>query len=134
MLAGSRSTPVWRGALTSSLFQRSRSSTRVSVGRSRLARPPAATSASSWRRQARAEGGGYVTSGDQQANREARLGGVGAQVAAEVERRTGKEARAMVLGHLQRGGGPTNFDRALCTLFGVSAVELAAAGEFGRMV
>lgn len=83
---------------------------------------------------ARADGAGYVTSGDQPVDREARLGGVGAQVAAELERRTGKEARAMVLGHLQRGGGPTNFDRALCTLFGVTAVELAAAGQFGRMV
>ena len=83
---------------------------------------------------ARVDGAGFVTSGDQPADREARLGGVGAQVAAELERRTGKEARAMVLGHLQRGGGPTNFDRALCTLFGVSAVELAAAREFGRMV
>ena len=83
---------------------------------------------------ARAEGADFVTSGDQPADREARLGGIGSQVATEVQRRTGKEARAMVLGHLQRGGGPTNFDRALCTLFGVTAVELAAAGEFGRMV
>ena len=83
---------------------------------------------------ARVDGAAYVTRGDQPADREARLGGIGAQVASELEKRTGKEARAMVLGHLQRGGGPTNFDRALCTLFGVSAVELAAAGEFGRMV
>ena len=83
---------------------------------------------------ARAAGAEFVTTGDQPKDREARLGGVGAQIAAEVERRTGKEARAMVLGHLQRGGGPTNFDRALCTLFGVSAFELAAAGQFGRMV
>ena len=83
---------------------------------------------------ARAAGEGYVTSGDQPKDREARLGGIGAQIAAEVEKRTGKEARAMVLGHLQRGGGPTNFDRALCTLFGVTAVELAANKQFGRMV
>ena len=83
---------------------------------------------------ARVDGAGYVTSADQPADREARLGGIGAQVAAELERRTKKEARAMVLGHLQRGGGPTNFDRALCTLFGVSAFDLAAAGQFGRMV
>ena len=40
----------------------------------------------------------------------------------------------MVLGHLQRGGGPTNFDRALCTLFGIAAVELVADGRLGRMV
>ena len=83
---------------------------------------------------ARAEGGDFVTSADQPADREARLGGIGAQVAAEIERRTGKETRSMVLGHLQRGGGPTNFDRALCTLFGIAAVELVAEGRFGRMV
>jgi ATP-dependent phosphofructokinase / diphosphate-dependent phosphofructokinase len=83
---------------------------------------------------ARAEGGDFVTSADQPADREARLGGVGTQVAAEIERRTGKETRAMVLGHLQRGGGPTNFDRALCTLFGTTAVELIAEERFGRMV
>jgi ATP-dependent phosphofructokinase / diphosphate-dependent phosphofructokinase len=83
---------------------------------------------------AREAGAGFVTAADQPADREARLGGIGAQVAREIEKRTGKEARAMVLGHLQRGGGPTNFDRALCTVFGVTAVELAAEGRFGRMV
>jgi ATP-dependent phosphofructokinase / diphosphate-dependent phosphofructokinase len=76
----------------------------------------------------------FVTSGEQVANREARLGGIAAVVAAELEKRTGKEARACVLGHLQRGGSPTNFDRALCTLFGADAVELIAEGRFGRMV
>ena len=55
-------------------------------------------------------------------------------VTAEIEKRTGKETRVCVLGHLQRGGGPTTFDRALCTLFGTAAVELVAAHEFGRMV
>jgi ATP-dependent phosphofructokinase / diphosphate-dependent phosphofructokinase len=83
---------------------------------------------------ARPAGGGFVTSAEQPTDREARLGGIGAQVAAEIERRTGKETRSMVLGHLQRGGPPTNFDRALCTLFGTTAVELAASGQFGRMV
>jgi 6-phosphofructokinase 1 len=83
---------------------------------------------------ARPRGGEFATAGAQHADREARLGGVGAQVATELERRTGKETRAVVLGHLQRGGGPTNFDRALCTLFGTTAVELAAEGQFGRMV
>src|SRR3954447_11207529 len=72
---------------------------------------------------AREEGGEFVTSAAQVANREARLGGIAEVVAAEVEERTGKEARVCVLGHLQRGGGPTNFDRALCTVFGVEAVE-----------
>ena len=79
-------------------------------------------------------GGDFVTSGTQEGNREARLGGVGATVAAEIEKRTGKETRVMVLGHLQRGGSPTYMDRVLCTLFGAKAVELITEGRFGRMV
>ena len=79
--------------------------------------------------------GGQVTVSDAAAsNREARYGGIGTVVAAEVEKRTGKETRVCVLGHLQRGGGPTSFDRLLCTRFGARAVELAAAGQFGMMV
>jgi len=83
---------------------------------------------------ARPEGGEFVTISAERQDREARLGGIGAQVAAEIERRTGKETRVVVLGHLQRGGAPTNFDRALCTLFGTTAVELIAARQFGQMV
>jgi 6-phosphofructokinase 1 len=83
---------------------------------------------------AKPAGGNFVTSGGQQANREARLGGIGAVVAAEIEQRTGKETRVMVLGHLQRGGSPTYMDRVLCTLFGAKAVELITEGRFGRMV
>jgi 6-phosphofructokinase 1 len=83
---------------------------------------------------ARAKGGTFVTSAPQPEDREARLGGVGAVLAAEVERRTGKETRVVVLGHLQRGGKPTNLDRALCTVFGTHAVEMIAEGAFGRMV
>jgi len=64
----------------------------------------------------------------------ARLGGLGAQVAAGLEELTGKEARSVRLGHLQRGGGPTSFDRVLATRFGGRAVELIMAGEFGQMV
>jgi len=82
----------------------------------------------------REKGGDFVTSAGQEANREARLGGIGAQVAAELEQRTGKEARVCVLGHLQRGGTPTSFDRALCSMFGAHAVELIANGDFGKMV
>jgi len=63
-----------------------------------------------------------------------RLGGVGARVARELERMTGKESRSVVLGHLQRGGTPTSFDRLLATRFGAKAVELILRGEFGRMV
>ena len=47
---------------------------------------------------------------------------------------TGKEARCVVLGHLQRGGGPTAFDRVLATRFGGAAVELLQRGVFGKMV
>jgi 6-phosphofructokinase 1 len=75
---------------------------------------------------AREKDHGFVTSAAQPENREARLGGVGAVVAAEVERCTGKEARVCVLGHLQRGGTPNAFDRALCSMFGTEAVELIA--------
>jgi 6-phosphofructokinase 1 len=83
---------------------------------------------------ARARDADYVTSAGQEADREARLGGIGAVVAGELEKRTGKEARNCVLGHLQRGGSPTTFDRALCSMFGATAVELIAAGDFGKMV
>lgn len=83
---------------------------------------------------AKPAGGDFVTSGAQQQNREARLGGIGEVVATEIGKRTGKETRTVVLGHLQRGGSPTNMDRALCTLFGAKAVELIAQRNFGRMV
>jgi 6-phosphofructokinase 1 len=83
---------------------------------------------------AKEKDGGFVTSGPQTSVGEARLGGVGAVVSAEVEKRTGKESRVCVLGHLQRGGSPTTFDRALCSMFGATAVELVAAGDFGKMV
>lgn len=83
---------------------------------------------------AREKDGGFVTAGTQEANREARLGGIGSVVAEEIEKRTGKETRACVLGHLQRGGSPTNFDRALCSMFGAKAVELIADEQYGQMV
>jgi len=67
-------------------------------------------------------------------DREARLGGIGHLVADEIQKRTGKETRAVVLGHLQRGGSPTAWDRQLCTRFGVLAVELIADDNFGKMV
>ena len=65
---------------------------------------------------------------------EARLGGIGAAVAREIARRTGKESRFVVLGHLQRGGSPSPMDRHLCTRFGARAVELIEIGAFGQMV
>jgi ATP-dependent phosphofructokinase / diphosphate-dependent phosphofructokinase len=83
---------------------------------------------------ARPAGADFVTSALQSQNREARLGGIGAQVAEEIQKRSGKESRCVVLGHLQRGGSPTNMDRALCTAFGAKAVELIAEKKFGQMV
>jgi 6-phosphofructokinase 1 len=83
---------------------------------------------------ARERDGAFVTSGAHTKVGEARLGGIGAVVSAEVEKRSGKESRVCVLGHLQRGGSPTTFDRALCSTFGAEAVELVAAGDFGKMV
>jgi len=63
-----------------------------------------------------------------------RLGGIGAKVADALGRLTGKETRSVVLGHLQRGGAPTSFDRVLATRFGAKAVELIRQGDFGKMV
>lgn len=63
-----------------------------------------------------------------------RLGGVGAAVAAQLQALTNKETRSVVLGHLQRGGTPTSFDRMLATRFGAHAFELVQAGRFGMMV
>lgn len=65
---------------------------------------------------------------------EFRLGGIGEIVAREIAKRTGKETRCCVLGHLQRGGPPTAWDRILATRFGVKAVQLANEGHFGSMV
>ncbi len=83
---------------------------------------------------AREKGHDFVTSAAETKIGEARLGGIGAVVSARLENCTGKESRVCVLGHLQRGGSPTTFDRALCSMFGAAAVELVAAGEFGKMV
>ena len=63
-----------------------------------------------------------------------RLGGIGAIVAREIADRTGKETRSLVLGHLQRGGSPTTFDRLLGLRFGSHAVRTIADGGFGQCV
>ncbi len=63
-----------------------------------------------------------------------RLGGLAKFVAKEIERRAGLDSRAIVLGHVQRGGTPTPFDRILATKFGYHAFELLKAGKFGRVV
>jgi 6-phosphofructokinase 1 len=62
------------------------------------------------------------------------LGGVGYYLGKEIEKSTGIETRVVVLGHLQRGGSPTPFDRILATRFGVAAIDLVHEGKFGFMV
>jgi len=76
--------------------------------------------------------GGLV--GQDQAGAQARLGGIGQIVAAEIEQRLHRETRTSVLGHLQRGGAPTTFDRVLATQYGAHAVRLVLEGKFGEMV
>jgi 6-phosphofructokinase 1 len=66
--------------------------------------------------------------------RAARLGGIGEQVARWIEERTGKESRNLVLGHLQRGGSPSAFDRLTAQRFGAAAVRVVERGESGVMV
>jgi phosphofructokinase-like protein len=63
-----------------------------------------------------------------------RVGGVADTIAREIQARTGKETRSLVLGHLQRGGSPTGYDRLLATRFGGAAVEAIAEGKWGHMV
>jgi phosphofructokinase-like protein len=63
-----------------------------------------------------------------------RLGGIGEWLAGEIESRTGKEARTTVLGHIQRGGTPSAFDRVLATRFGLHAVDAVHDADFGKMV
>ncbi len=75
-----------------------------------------------------------VKSAERSATGFERLGGVGASVADEIEKRTEIECRVTVLGHVQRGGSPTTLDRMLGTRFGVRAVDLVEERSFGRMV
>lgn len=66
-------------------------------------------------------------------DREIRLGGIGHHVSLQIQAVTRKESRCVVLGHLQRGGTPTQWDRQLCTRFGVYAVQMIANSQFGHM-
>ena len=63
-----------------------------------------------------------------------RLGGIANAIAAEIEERTGYETRVTILGHVQRGGTPTAFDRVLSTRFGIAAIDAVHDGAFGQMV
>jgi ATP-dependent phosphofructokinase / diphosphate-dependent phosphofructokinase len=63
-----------------------------------------------------------------------RLGGISTRLAGQIETTTGIETRATILGHLQRGGTPSAFDRVLATTYGHHALELVMEGDFGKMV
>jgi 6-phosphofructokinase 1 len=63
-----------------------------------------------------------------------RLGGIGTVLAQEIENRTGFESRVTILGHVQRGGTPTAFDRVLATRFGIAAIDAVHDGAYDQMV
>jgi ATP-dependent phosphofructokinase / diphosphate-dependent phosphofructokinase len=84
---------------------------------------------------AKPKNGDLVTStGEKDAFGHVRLGGIGTALASLIEQRTGRESRAVVLGHIQRGGTPSPFDRVLATRFGLAALDAVHAGESGIMV
>jgi ATP-dependent phosphofructokinase / diphosphate-dependent phosphofructokinase len=83
---------------------------------------------------ARPAGGQIVLRQRAGGGRAERLGGIGEDVAKAIGERTGKETRSLVLGHLQRGGSPTTFDRLLALRFGSGAVRAIAAGDFGSCI
>jgi 6-phosphofructokinase 1 len=79
--------------------------------------------------------GDLITStGEKDAFGHVRLGGIGSRLASLIEERTGREARAVVLGHIQRGGTPSPFDRVLATRFGLAAIDAVHDGQSGVMV
>jgi ATP-dependent phosphofructokinase / diphosphate-dependent phosphofructokinase len=80
------------------------------------------------------EGTMALQSGEQDSFGHVRLGGIGQRLGDEIEKRTGKEARATVLGHIQRGGSPTAYDRVLATRFGLHAADAVHEGDSGVMV
>jgi ATP-dependent phosphofructokinase / diphosphate-dependent phosphofructokinase len=80
------------------------------------------------------EGQMELQAGELDAFGHVRLGGIGETLAKEIEKRTGKEARTTVLGHIQRGGTPTAYDRVLATRFGLQAIDAAHEGDYGKMV
>jgi 6-phosphofructokinase 1 len=80
------------------------------------------------------EGTMVLQSGEKDAFGHVRLGGIGQLLAEAIEERTGFETRVTVLGHIQRGGTPTAFDRVLATRFGVAAIDAVHDGDFDHMV
>jgi 6-phosphofructokinase 1 len=79
------------------------------------------------------EGTMETVGGETDAFGHARLGGIGVRLEKEIEDRTGFETRATILGHIQRGGTPTAFDRVLATRLGIAAIDAAHAGQWGNM-
>jgi 6-phosphofructokinase 1 len=80
------------------------------------------------------DGGMVLAAGEKDAFGHVRLGGIGTALASLIEERTGRESRAVVLGHIQRGGTPSPFDRVLATRFGLAALDAVHEGESGVMV
>ena len=83
---------------------------------------------------AKPKGGNESIIGASMPGQERRLGGIAERLGFEIQQRTGKEVRSMVLGHLQRGGSPTGYDRLLATRFGAAAVQAVADKQWGHMV
>ena len=80
------------------------------------------------------KGGAESTLGPSLPGQDRRVGGIAGRMAYELQQMTGKETRSLVLGHLQRGGQPTGYDRLLATRFGAAAVRAVADGKWGHMV
>jgi 6-phosphofructokinase 1 len=80
------------------------------------------------------EGSFLAVEGEVDAFGHARLGGIGDWLAKQIEKQTGYESRAVILGHVQRGGTPTAFDRILSTRFGIAAIDAVHDGAYGQMV
>ena len=80
------------------------------------------------------EGTWETAAGDQDAFGHVRLGGIANALAPEIEKRTGFETRVTILGHVQRGGTPSAFDRVLATRFGIAAIDAVHDRDFGKMV
>lgn len=80
------------------------------------------------------KGGDISIIGESLPGQDRRVGGLAGRIAHEISERTGKESRSLVLGHLQRGGMPTGYDRLLATRFGGAAVRAIADGKWGHMV
>jgi 6-phosphofructokinase 1 len=83
---------------------------------------------------AKPKGGDLMTKGPKEAGREVVLGGAGQYLAEQIAKACGKETRSLVLGHLQRGGSPTTFDRLLGLRFGTAAIRALADGQINVMV